>query len=144
MRLLLWHCNDLEYADIEPSDRPQGIAAVQKQRKAGHFSNVLAAFVCAEEMDTHGEVDEAAVSILSMLKMLGLKTEVVVVPFAHLSSKLAPPQRATELLDDLVSLLKMRGVATNLASFGYHKEFSLHFRGLGHPGSVAFRSFPRA
>ena len=142
MKLLLWHCSELSYEDRIPSDRPRGIRAVQSDSENGRFTDVLLVFACIEDIDTDHEVDEATDSIISMLDMLGCRREVVVVPFAHLSRALAEPHKAVGLVIDLRQRLDSYGVATSVASFGYHKEFSLCYRARGHPGSVAFRSFP--
>lgn len=142
MKLLLWHCRELNYKDTMPSDRPHGIAKVQSERKSGHFVDVLAVFVSIEDIDTEHEVDEATDSIISTLDMLGCRKEVVIIPFAHLSKALAEPQKAVLLIADLKERLESYGIATSVTSFGYHKEFSLDYKAFGHPGSVAFRSFP--
>lgn len=143
MKLLLWHCSELNYRDTIPSDRPKGIATVQSEKKCGHFVDVLVIFVSIEDIDTEHEVDEATDSIISTLDMLGCRKEVVVVPFAHLSQALAQPQKAVLLIADLEKRLESYGIAATVASFGYHKEFSLYYRAFGHPGSVAFRSLPK-
>jgi threonyl-tRNA synthetase len=143
MKLLLWNCRDLKYKDTIPSDKPPGIATVQGERRSGHFINVLLAFTCIEEMDSELEVDEAVQSIISTLKMVGPRREVVVIPFAHMSSNLADPRKAVSLISRIKSQLEGYDITVSVISFGYHKEFSLCYEGLGHPGSVAFRSFPQ-
>lgn len=142
MKLLLWHCRELNYRDTVASDRPQGIAEVQSEKKSGHFVDVLAVFVCIEDIDTEHEIVEATDSIVSTLHILGSRKEVVIVPFAHLSKSLAKPQKAVLFVARLKERLENYGIVTSVTSFGYHKEFSLHYRAFGHPGSVAFRSFP--
>lgn len=142
MKLLLWHCRELSYKDTIPSDRPDGIAKIQSERKSGHFVDVLAVFVSIEDIDTENEVVEGSDSIVSALDMLGSRKEVVIIPFAHLSKALAKPQKAVVLVTELKERLENYGIDTSITSFGYHKEFSLAYRAFGHPGSVAFRSFP--
>jgi len=143
MKLLLWNCRDLKYKDKIPSDKPPDIAIVRGARRSGHFINVLLVFTCIEGMDSELEVDEAVQSIISTLNMVGLRKEVVIIPFAHMSSSLADPRKAVSLISLMESQLKNREITVSTISFGYHKEFSLCYEGLGHPGSVAFRSFPQ-
>lgn len=143
MKLLEWHCEELKYVDTIPSNRPSGITEVIGEKIASSFSNVLAVFTCIEDGDSEDEVLEAVESVLSALERLGGNREVVIIPFAHLSSNLAPPKVATELLSRLISCLSEQGIKTHFVSFGYHKDFELRYRGHGHPGSVSFRSFPR-
>lgn len=95
-----------------------------------------------EEFDSASVVIEAADAVLAALGRLGREKPVVLVPFAHLSSLLARPENARVLLADLARELRERQVEVALTSFGYHKEFELHYRAAGHPGSVSFRSFP--
>ena len=104
---------------------------------------MLGVFTCIEHGDSEEEVAQATESVISTLKMLGDKQEVVILPFAHLSSNLAPPKVAAALLKDFVSSLTNHGVKVYTVSFGYNKEFKLQYHGYGHPGSVSFRSFPQ-
>lgn len=141
MRLLLWRCRELRYADAVRSDRPSGIAKVAGSRTAEAFSDVLAVFTCIESGDHTEQLAEATTAIVSVLKMLGGGRDVVIVPFAHLSSDLAPASHAVAMLNEL-RLRVNKHTKAYMTSFGYHKEFELYFRGAGHPGSVAYRSFP--
>ena len=142
MKLLTWHCAELRYVDKVPSTRPQGIEAATGRKSEGSFSDVVAAFACVEEGDGVAEVQSAAESVVSIVQMLGPKRDVVLIPFAHLSSKLASPDASSGLLGSLASLLTARSITVHRVSFGYHKEFELHYKAYGHPGSVAYRSFP--
>jgi hypothetical protein len=142
MRLLAWHCKELRYSDISPSDRPAGIRSVVGPKIAATFSNVLAVFTCIEQPDTKKEISAGANGVSSILQTLGGRLQVVVVPFAHLSSNLATPPHAVELLEHFVSALEELGIETSRTSFGYHKDFELYFRGYGHPASVCYRAYP--
>ena len=142
MRLLIWHCNRLESADRTKSTRPPEIKQVVSEKQKAAFADILAVFACVEKGDTKRETTEAIRSVISILEMLDGKREVVIIPFAHLSANLANPKAAIELLKALQQLLKEAAIETQMMSFGYHKDFELHFRSSGHPGSVSFRHFP--
>ena len=140
MRLLLWHCERLEYSDKSPSTRPIGIGQQLGPKMTGVFDNTIAAFTCVEVDDDDQVVVQAGDSIVALAHQLKNST-VVIVPFAHLSKRLAPPDVATSLLEDLETTLRNQKLRVQRTSFGYHKDFALSFRSCGHPGSVAFRSF---
>ena len=143
MKLIIWHCDRLESADRTQSTRPPEIKQVISDKQKVAFTNIVAVFACVEEGDTKSETAEAVKSVISILEMLNCKREVVIIPFAHLSANLASPKTAIELLKALQQLLKEASIETHMISFGYHKDFELHFRSSGHPGSVSFRHFPK-
>ena len=139
MKLLLWHCDYLSYRDVKQSTRPLGIDASLKTPTAMEFTDVLAVFVCVEAGDGT-EMKESAVDlVVKALRRIGEAKQVVVVPFAHLSNKLALPSVAEDMIREIYDALISRGASVCLSSFGYHKTFSLSFHGKGYPGSVAFR-----
>ena len=143
MKLLQWHCKQLKYRDTIKPDRPCGIRELIGEKTSGTFNNILGVFTCIEHGDSDDEVSQATESVISTRKMLGDRQEVVILPFAHLSSNLASPKVAAALLKHFVSSLTEQGVKVYTVSFGYNKEFELQYCGYGHPGSVSFRSFPR-
>jgi threonyl-tRNA synthetase len=112
-------------------------------KSQGEFNNVLAVFTCVEQDDEMKQVDEAAEEVCKTLRSIGSCRNVVIVPFVHLSGRIARPEKAIALLRALYSQLKSVGLEVDSVSFGYHKTFELHFRGYGHPLAVAYRSFPR-
>jgi threonyl-tRNA synthetase len=139
MKLLLWDCKFLRFKDKRPSSRPEGIKHFLKTRSEGQFENVLSVFVCVEENDNKLHVQKGVEEILKILNMLKSKRTVIIIPFVHLSSHIASPQIALSLINELASQLRMHALNVDMISFGYHKDFELHFIGRGHPGSVAFR-----
>jgi threonyl-tRNA synthetase len=141
MRLLLWHCTHLSYTDMRHSTRPGDVADVVEPPQSVSWEDVLATFVCVESGDAVEQIEGAASAIAEALDRLG-RRQVVVVPFAHLSSRLASPAAAVGALQDLVSRCRTRDIPVALASFGYHKRFRLSFEAKGHPGSVGYRELP--
>jgi threonyl-tRNA synthetase len=139
MKLLLWDCKFVRFKDIKPSSRPEGIKQFSKEKTEGEFSNTLLAFVCIERDDTELTIQKAVKEILKMLDMLRSPRDVTVVPFAHLSSNIASPLKSVSLIEELIKYLERFDLNVHRVSFGYHKEFELHFQARGHPGSVAFR-----
>jgi len=144
MRLLIWHCSSLSSRDIRKSNRPAGIGGLVAEAREQSFSEVLAVFVCVEQRDAEQTTGEAAQEISKLAEQLACN-DIVLVPFAHLSAELMTESaRALELLTALDQELAQASLQSILTSFGFHKEFELHFRAKGHPGAVAFRQLPSA
>lgn len=139
MKLLVWHCSYLSYRDRRPSNRPAGVERFVAEAVEEKFTDTLVAFVCVEKDDTE---DSAAGAIEEILKLSDqmMRRDIVLVPFAHLSSQLMTDSgRAKEILEIISTGLDRAGLNTALTSFGFHKDFELHFAAMGHPAAVAFR-----
>jgi threonyl-tRNA synthetase len=69
-------------------------------------------------------------------------TELLINPFAHLSSNLAKPKLATELAKGLYQLLKVPAAdpaRVHYSPFGWYKQFDMQV--LGHGDAQLFRGF---
>ncbi len=103
--------------------------------------NALVAFVTVEDVDAQNiddVVGQAVEDILDVARKV--KADIIVVyPYAHLSSKLAPPDVALEALRRLEERLRARGARVLRAPFGWYKEFELEC--YGHPLAELSREF---
>lgn len=139
MKLLIWHCSSLQSRDIRKSSRPRGIRELVGRPTTVKFTDVLVIFACVEKGDTAETMVEGGTEILRLSEQIG-RHEVVVVPFAHLSSELMiDSEQAQALINVLAENLDRLGLKVTTSSFGYHKQFELHYVAKGYPGSVAFR-----
>ena len=143
MRLLMWHCETLRSRDVEKSNRPQGIGAVASDPLNQVFTNVLAVFTCVESQDSEETVERAAAEVKLIADEIASK-DVVVVPFAHLSSDVMVRDsgRAKALVDEVGNAIEQLGFNMTMTSFGFHKEFELHFVAKDHKLAVRFRNVP--
>jgi len=66
-------------------------------------------------------------------------TNIVLYPYAHLSSHLANPSEAQNMLIDAEAILTKAGLKVSRAPFGYYKEFELKCK--GHPLSELSKEF---
>jgi len=136
MRTLMLHAENFSY-------HPTKKAVQQAEEDASGFSaeNALVVLVTVEEGDD-GEVVEMAVE--DILEHAGrVKSDVVVVyPYAHLSSRLAPLSEARELVALLAKRLEERGARVHRAPFGWYKSFELKV--YGHPLAELSRSFEKS
>ena len=134
MRILVIHAERFSYKVKEPAvDKPEDIAS-----RDGEWNNVLVVFTTVErgdeqDQDMADKVSGEIIDILSRVKAEG----VVVYPYAHLSSDLAPPEVAIALLRSIEAALRERGVKVWRAPFGWYKEFEL--KCYGHPLSELSR-----
>ena len=127
MRILLLHARELWFKAVKPALReppdPPGEASV---------SDAVVAFISVERGDGAAEAEAAAREVLEHARRVGVG-KAVVYPFAHLSSDLAPPGEAVEVLRMVEARLAEELGAGNVvrAPFGWYKAFRVHCA--GHP-----------
>lgn len=143
MRLLMWHCKTLRSRDIKKSNRPLGIAEAASDPMTQAFSNVLAVFTCIEVGDSEETVERAAAEVKLIADDIACE-DIVVVPFAHLSSDVMvdDPRQAKALIDDVGDAISRLGFNMTMTSFAFHKDFELHFVARDHKLAVTFRNVP--
>ena len=137
MRLLFLHCDSFDYeVRQEAIKNPEPL----EDNRTGRFKNVLVAFCTVEKEDeaNPGEVARKASQSIADTAQSVKADEVLLYPYAHLSSSLASPAVAVPLLKDLLDALLSLGLAALRSPFGYYKSFSLHC--LGHPLSELSRT----
>jgi threonyl-tRNA synthetase len=137
MRLLLLHCDHFEYSTREEAIKnPEPL----ESNASGEFQNVLVAFCTIEkedESDPRQVVADATRSIAEVAR--SVKTNnILVYPYAHLSSSLGARDPAIKVLHGLAEDLRADGFDVHRSPFGYYKSFGL--RCLGHPLSELSRT----
>ncbi|WP_258084684.1 threonine--tRNA ligase [Thermococcus thermotolerans] len=131
MRMLLIHSDYLEYEVKDKAlKNPEPIS--EEQRK-GRLDEVLAVFISVERVDETNpeEVVEKALTEIKDVAGQVKASRVFVYPFAHLSSELAKPDVALDVLRKLEERLREEGFEVKRAPFGYYKAFKLSCK--GHP-----------
>lgn len=114
---------------------------VSKTEKAKNVKDCLVSFIAVEAADERqpkGVAQKAVNEILDVCKQVKAKT-VVVYPYAHLSSNLATPTHALNILKEIETQLKGKKVKVYRAPFGWYKGFELKCK--GHPLSELSREF---
>lgn len=98
------------------------------------IEEALVAFVAVEKQDESGEQDvakQAVTQIRATADKVGAG-RVMVYPYAHLSSDLAKPRVATEVIDLIVEQLRSdSNLEIHRAPFGYYKAYDISCK--GHP-----------
>jgi len=137
MRLLLLHCEYFEYSIREEAVKnPEPL----ENNERGEFHNVLVAFCTVEkedESDPEQVVHEVSRSIIEVARSVHTDN-LLVYPYAHLSSSLASRDPAIQILQGVSEKLRTDGFNVQRSPFGYYKSFKIHC--LGHPLSELSRT----
>ncbi|MBS7622471.1 threonine--tRNA ligase [Candidatus Bathyarchaeota archaeon] len=131
MRILLIHSSHFEYEvrdraieEAEPTSEKEGKDSIDE---------ALVAFCSVEsgdERDNDAVASNAAREISKVASTVKVKN-IVVYPYAHLSSNLGSPSTAVPILRKLAELLVSEGYNVRRSPFGYYKSFKLECK--GHP-----------
>jgi threonyl-tRNA synthetase len=129
LKLLLIHSRTFQYTPIEPAvEEPEPLPEGAGEER---FENALVVFATVENGDDSSVAERARDEILGVAEQV--KPSVIVLyPYAHLSSDLAPPSVAMSVLEDLGAKLSTTSkIPVHKAPFGWYKSFRIEC--LGHP-----------
>jgi threonyl-tRNA synthetase len=136
MRLLLIHSDYIEYEALTKTPM-----AEDTERRRDVLPEALVAFCAVEEEDAQdiGDVVRQAVEEIAVSAERVKTTSVMLYPYAHLSSTLAPPDIAQRALRAIEDGLNARGnLMVKRAPFGWYKSFKISCK--GHPLSELSRT----
>jgi threonyl-tRNA synthetase len=137
MKILTLHCDYLKFKPLKKAiKQPEELSKEQEKEKK--VEEVLAVFTAVEKQDEQNKniVSELVNNVKEIAKQVGTKN-IVLYPYAHLSSNLSNPIFAQEVLKDAEKGLKKEKYEVERAPFGYYKEFELKCK--GHPLSELSR-----
>jgi len=127
MRLLQLHSDFIEYEPIEKEIKDaEDIASKSKVR----IEDLVVAFVAVENGDDESVARAAVEEIKKYLDMVK-SSRLLVYPYAHLSSNLAPPSVAVGIIISVESFAKGSINQVYRAPFGWTKSFNIKVK--GHP-----------
>lgn len=137
MRILLIHSDYLKYKTKNKTKIAEDIG---EERKGGEFENALVVFTAVEREDEQNssEIVENAVSEIINVSGQVKPDNIIIYPYAHLSSSLGSPKAAKEILMDMESSLKEKEFNVSRIPFGWYKSFELSCK--GHPLSELSRT----
>lgn len=136
MKLLMWHCKKFDVKLTENSDRPKDINPEPKRSEHESMKNCIVSMITVENKDETEAIQQATEEMRKFAQDTGSKN-IVLMPFVHLSSKIADSKKTMDILQKLENALK--DLKTLRSHFGYHKELILHT--FGHKTNVRFREF---
>ena len=132
MKILTLH---VDYIRFKPLKKALKIIEelAEPQKKETKVEEALAVLTAVEKGDTDSK--GLVENIEEIAKQINVKN-IVLYPYAHLSSNLSSPEVAIKILDEAEKFLKKKFNVTK-APFGYYKEFELKVK--GHPLSELSR-----
>jgi len=137
MKILQLHADYIEYEPI----RKEIDTAEEAEQKPYRFDDIVVLFTAVEEQDNENTVFQAVASTKDSLRNLGAN-KVLIYPYAHLSSNLAPPTTALKLIKMMVEEFRRLGLEVSQAPFGWNKAFTIKVK--GHPLAEQSRSIQAA
>lgn len=138
MRVLLIHADKFEYEVKEPTKMAEPLPDTHPRKHS--FNEVLVVFSTIESSDEQIEAiaDAAASDFAEVLSKVKAE-RLVIYPYAHLSSDLAPPELAVKVLKAVEGAVRERGIEVHRSPFGWYKAFEIRCK--GHPLSELSREF---
>lgn len=133
MRILTLHCDYIKFQALKKAVKD----APEADKEEHEMKNCLVVLTSVEKGDSESEIKAMLDSTEKHAKEVKA-TNVVLYPYAHLSSNLAAPKDAIHILDQAEAALKKKFTVAR-APFGYYKTFELKTK--GHPLSELSRSF---
>jgi threonyl-tRNA synthetase len=127
MRILQQHLDFIEY---EPIGKEISAAEEIPDKKKQRYEEIVALFVSVEPGDDEAVAKKAVEGTKAFLEKLKVK-RIIIYPYAHLSSTLARPKEALDVLKTMERLAKEAGLETYRAPFGWNKAFQIKVK--GHP-----------
>ncbi len=125
MRILQLHCDSIEYT---PTKKEIKSAEEDVSTEITRLEELVVAFVAVEKDDDSSIAQDAISQIKNSMEKIGCK-KLLLYPYAHLSSNLAPPSLAMSLLKEMESLASELDVSHS--PFGWTKSYKIHVK--GHP-----------
>ena len=138
MRILQQHLDFIEY---EPIGKEISAAEEIPDKKKQRYEEIVALFVSVEPGDDDDVAKMAVEGTKAFLEKLKVK-RIIIYPYAHLSSSLARPKDALEVLKIMERLAKEAGLETYRAPFGWNKAFQIKVK--GHPLAEQSRVYSKA
>jgi threonyl-tRNA synthetase len=134
MRLMMIHADRFSFKVTEKTSVAGFSGELSPGEKQAQVREVLVAFLAVETRDESGAEDvseQTAAEIHATAEKVGAVC-IMVYPYAHLSSDLAKPRIATQIIDRVFESLRARsGLEIHRAPFGYYKAFEISCK--GHP-----------
>ena len=135
MKLLLIHSDYIEYEVKDKAIKnPE-----ETDKKADRFDEALTVFIAVEKIDEKAPrqaVIQAINEIEKTTEQLKIKN-IMLYPYAHLSSDLANPKKAQEILIEIEYELRNKNYNVKRSPFGWYKAFKISCK--GHPLSELSR-----
>ena len=134
MRIITLHCDYIRFKALKKALKD---AEELKEKGEKEVKEPLVVLTAVEKGDGKEQVKEMVEAVKKTAKEVNVK-DIVLYPYSHLSSNLASPDLAMNLLIEAEKELK-KDFKVERAPFGYYKEFELKVK--GHPLSELSKEF---
>jgi len=124
VRILQLHCDSIEYTPTKKEIKSAEDISPETKR----LEEIVVAFVAIENGDDSSVAQNAISQIKASMEKVGCK-KLLLYPYAHLSSNLAPPSTALALLKEMESSASDLDVSHS--PFGWTKSYKVQVK--GHP-----------
>lgn len=137
MRILLIHSDYLNY---NVKNKTPVAEEIEDAKKQGAFDESLVVFTAVEKDDENNPQGIVKNLVKEVIKTNDqVKAEnIVLYPYAHLSSSLSSPKVAVQVLKDAEEALNAKGLNVKRVPFGWYKAFEISCK--GHPLSELSRT----
>ncbi|MEI6732008.1 MAG: threonine--tRNA ligase [archaeon] len=135
MRIITLHCDYIRFKALKKALKS---AEELQDKEEKEIKECLVVLTAVEQGDNDATVRELLASIKKTAGEVKAKN-IVLYPYAHLSSNLADPTTAREYMVEAEHTLQKEGFSVVRAPFGYYKEFELKCK--GHPLSELSKQF---
>ena len=137
MRILLIHSDYLNY---NVKNKTPVAEEIEDAKKQGAFDESLVVFTAVEKYDENNPQGIVKNLVKEVIKTNDqVKAEnIVLYPYAHLSSSLSSPKVAVQVLKDAEEALNAEGLNVKRVPFGWYKAFEISCK--GHPLSELSRT----
>jgi len=137
MRILALHCDYIKFKPLKKAlKNPEELSSARE--KEINIENPLVIFTAVEKGDDLSSVGELVKNVEDIASQVKA-ANIVLYPYAHLSSNLSNPDMAIKVLEEADKQLEKKKYKVVRAPFGYYKEFELKCK--GHPLSELSRTF---
>lgn len=137
MKILTLHCDYITFKSLKKALKSIKDLS-EKDKKEKTVKEPLVVLMAVEQGDSEKEFKEMLESVKKTASEVKAEN-IVVYPYAHLSSNLSDPKTAQEFLDKSQKELKKLKFKVEKAPFGYYKQFELKVK--GHPLSELSKKF---
>lgn len=140
MRILLFHCKKYQSEVVSLSTRPNNIKPEKVKEKSQSCKNCIVAFITVEAGD---KKEPCCASVCKEILAMSQRTKhsnLVIVPFAHLSNNLASTDDVLDILSCIEETLKAKP-NYNVTRIHFGSDKALLLDVYGHAGNVGFREF---
>ncbi len=137
MKTLNLHVDYIEFQSLKKALKSMADLS-EKDKKSKRIKEALVVFIAVEKTDSN--VKEIVKKLVENTKDIAkqIKAEnIVLYPYAHLSSNLSSPELAIKVLEESQKALEKQKFSVSRAPFGYYKSFELKVK--GHPLSELSR-----